>query len=178
MSKIQLYIATSIDGYIARKDGALDWLDNMPNPAGSDFGYTDFYEGVDTVIMGRKTYEEVLGFGVDWPYPDCKSLIATSQKDYEVNTPNTHVINDISQQSIDQIKNESHKNVWLIGGGDLVKHFLELEVLDEMFICVVPTLIGEGIPLFVERSGDRPFELSSSEAFPGGAVMMTYRRKS
>ena len=68
MPKIKLYIAATIDGFIAREDGSLDWLNNHPNPDQLDYGYADFMSRIDTVIMGRKTYEEVLGFGVEWPY--------------------------------------------------------------------------------------------------------------
>lgn len=88
MKKTKLFIATSIDGYIARKDGTLDWLDAIPNPDQLDYGYYAFYETVDTILMGRKTYEEVLGFGVDWPYPDCKTYVVSSNP-VDLKTENT-----------------------------------------------------------------------------------------
>jgi dihydrofolate reductase len=67
MPKLILYIAISLDGKIARSDGGMDWLENHPNPNGLDYGYADFLAGIGTTIMGRKTYEEILGFGIDWP---------------------------------------------------------------------------------------------------------------
>jgi len=79
MSSIKLYIATTIDGFIAREDGSLDWLEELPNPNQINYGYTDFYATVDKVAIGRKIYEEVLGFGVNWPYEDCKTYVITTQ---------------------------------------------------------------------------------------------------
>lgn len=93
MRKVKLYIATSLDGYIARKDGALDWLDNIPHPENEDYGYQEFYDSIDTVIMGRGTYEVVLGFDVDWPYSTCTTLVMSSTYDAPITTPNTKVVN-------------------------------------------------------------------------------------
>ena len=75
--KLKLYIAASLDGYIARPDGSLDWLEGLPNPKKIDYGYQKFYQSIDMVILGRVTYEEILGFGVDWPYGGCKAWVVS-----------------------------------------------------------------------------------------------------
>ena len=79
MSRLQLYIATSLDGYIAAPDGGLDWLEKFPTPDQLDYGYADFYDQVDTVVLGRHTYETIQQYDVEWPYKNCKSYIATTQ---------------------------------------------------------------------------------------------------
>ena len=117
MSNIKLYIATTIDGFIARESGSLDWLEELPNPNQIDYGYTDFYASVDRVVIGRTTYEDILGFGVDWPYEDCKTYVVTSKEGYQPQTNNTEIIHQINQESIDHIKSMGEKDVWVIGGG-------------------------------------------------------------
>ena len=82
MKKIKLYIAVSIDGFIAKENHSLDWLNELPKIEGLAYGYNDFYNDIDVVIMGRRTYKEILGFDVDWPYENCKSFIVTSKKNY------------------------------------------------------------------------------------------------
>lgn len=177
MPKIQLYIACSLDGYIAREDGKLDWLDAIPNPDKSDFGYFDFYAGVDIVVMGRGTYEEVLGFDVDWPYPDRKTYVTTTNETLETPTPNTGLVQNIDKEFIGQLKAESQKNIWLCGGGQVIKSFLELGAVDEMILSIVPTLIGAGLPLFPRGTRETSFDLVDTKSYNGGAVVLTYRKK-
>jgi dihydrofolate reductase len=176
MSKIQLYIATTIDGYIAREDGGLDWLDSLPNPNNEDYGYYTFYDQIDTVVMGRKTYDEILGFDVDWPYANCKSYVVTSNTEYEVKTDNTYLVNDLNQESIAKMKAESNKNIWIVGGGELITTFLNLDAIDEMIICIIPTIIGNGIRLFPSEPRETKFELVNTESFDNGAVILNYKK--
>lgn len=177
MSEIKLYIATSLDGYIAREDGSIDWLDAVPNPDQIDHGYAEFYETIDTVILGRKTYEVILGFGVDWPYPDCKTYIVTSDSDYQVKTENTEVLNEVSREQVDLIKRHSQKNIWIVGGGKVITAFLNLGQVDEMILSVIPTILGKGIRLFPDSPRETSFELINVQAFETGAVNLTYRKK-
>ena len=117
MPEIKLFIATSLDGYIARPDGSIDWLNEIPNPDNSDFGYNDFYAEIDTLVMGRSTYEEVLSFDVEWPYPDRKCYVVTSKKDLKTPTPNTVLAHELNQEFLETLKKESSRNIWLVGGG-------------------------------------------------------------
>ncbi|NBC08920.1 MAG: hypothetical protein GVY26_17145 [Bacteroidetes bacterium] len=109
MSGIKLYIATSIDGYIARPNNQLDWLAKLPNLDKTDYGYQDFYAGIDTVVMGRKTYEEVLGFDVDWPYAECTTYVATTRKDYVLSTPNTELLPLLNEDTHQVFSHEFHE---------------------------------------------------------------------
>lgn len=178
MSKIKLYIAASIDGYIARENHSLDWLTEFPNPDNLDYGYDDFYNGIDIVVIGRKTYEEILGFGVDWPYSDCTSYIVTSKNDYTPKTKNTQILNEINENTINKLKSKSNKNIWIVGGGILITSFLNLNAIDEMTLSVIPIILGKGIKLFPGKTRETKFEMIKTDAFKTGIVNITYQKKS
>ncbi len=176
MSEVKLYIASSLDGYIARKDGKLDWLDDLPNPDKSDFGYGEFYKEIDVIVMGRGTYQEVLGFDVDWPYSDCKCFVVSSDKTISFRTPNTEQISKLNQESMQRIRNASQSNVWLVGGGKLIRSFLDLGEVDEMIITIISRTIGEGIPLFSSPTKDTAWELINTQVFNASVLNLTYRK--
>ena len=177
MGEIKLYIATSIDGYIARKDNSIDWLESLDNPNQIDHGYGAFYETIDTVVMGRKTYEEVLGFGVDWPYPNCQTFVITTNKDFKTTTPHTAVLNSLDETTIGSLKQQSSKDIWLVGGGQIISAFLNLNAIDDMLITLIPIVLGEGLPLFPNSPNEKQFTLDSVEGFETGAVNLVYKRK-
>jgi len=177
MKNIQCYIATSIDGYIARKDNSIDWLDIVPVPEGSGLGYTAFYNNVDVVIMGRNTYDEVMGFGVPWPYADSQCFIVTSDINYKVQTPNTQLVHSVDQALIEKLKNVATKNIWLIGGGGLVSQFMKLNALNELLISIIPIVLGDGIRLFPDNPPETQFDLKKIDDFGNGAVMLSYLKK-
>lgn len=177
MNNIKLYIATTIDGFIAREDGSLDWLDELPNPNQIDYGYTDFYATIDKVVIGRKTYEEVLGFDVDWPYEDSTTYVVTLKDGYQPQTNNTEVIHKIDQEAISRIKSAGQKDVWVIGGGLIITEFLNLSAIDKMILCVIPAILGNGIRLFPNHPKETKFDLVKAEPFDTGAVMLTYKKK-
>ena len=174
MSKVKLYIAATLDGFIARKDGSLDWLEGLPNPNQVDHRYGKFFGSIDTVIMGRATYEEILGFDVDWPYGECQSYVVTSQKDYSVKTENTHLICDLASDQMDDIKSNSSKGIWLVGGGQLITAFLNMELVDVMIISIVPIVLGDGIRLFPNHPKETGFDLVNAESFETGIVNLSY----
>jgi dihydrofolate reductase len=177
MKKIQLYIAVTLDGFIARENGSLDWLLELPNPNKIDHGYGDFIKAVDTLIMGRKTYDVVLGFGIDWPYANCKTYVVTGNPDYKVSTENTFLLHELHTGVIDGLKSESQKNIWVVGGGDLISQFLNEDAMDEMVLCMIPIILGKGIPLFPNEPMETKFDLVKAESFETGIVNLTYRRK-
>lgn len=177
MAEIKLYIATTIDGYIAREDGSLDWLYALPNPNQIDHGYSGFFETIDTVIMGRTTYETILGFGVEWPYSNCISYVITSKENYQAKTPNTKVLNNLSIENLDKIKADSKKHIWLIGGGKVITEFINFDQIDEMILCMIPTILGTGIRLFPDKPKETLFQLTKSESFKTGIINLTYRKK-
>jgi len=142
-----VYVATSLDGFIATSEGGLDWLDEIPNPGKSDFGYAEFMSGIDAIVMGRKTFEKVLTFGF-WPY-DIPVYVLSRSK---VNIPKelddkVEIITGNPKKVVDQLNKLGHQNLY-IDGGLAIQSFLEEDLIDKMIITRVPVLLGEGIPLF------------------------------
>ena len=176
MSKIKLYIAASIDGFIGRLNGDLDWLDNIDNPTQTDHGYNAFLSGVSTTIMGSKTYEKIVGFDIVFPYAHLTNYVATRRSDLKTETPNTYLLHSLHREDIERIKQEAVKDIWLIGGGEIVTTFLNMNLIDEMIICVAPVILGEGIPLFASKPNESVWQLVKTETFDTGIVSLTYTK--
>jgi len=175
MQKVVLYIAASIDGFIARKNGDLDWLDNLPNPDQIDHGYKDFLATVGTIIMGRATYEKLLSFGLDWMYADKNTYVVTHNKNYVVNTPATFVLAENLPEFIQTTLQTTAKDIWLVGGGELVSYFVQHQLLDRIILSVIPIILGEGIPLFPQKTLATNWQLTHVEHFKStGVVGLTY----
>jgi dihydrofolate reductase len=177
MNKTTLYIATTLDGKIARKDGSLDWLFTLENPNQIDHGYAEFLVSIGTTIMGKNTYNEILGFGVEWPYTGMDSFIATTDNKFQVTTPDTYVISSNIEDFIKKIKGQNKKDIWLIGGGQLITYFLNNDLLDRMILTLIPTIIGEGISLFPDNPKETKWLLSNVERFETGVVNLTYDKR-
>lgn len=174
MRKIKLYIAASIDGYIAGPDGELDWLSDYPITPELNYGYEDFFESIDTVIMGRRTYRDILNMGVIYPYKDKISYIITRNA---INTPKEDIIyitNGI-ENNISALKKREGKDIWLVGGGEIVSLFLNQNWIDEMIITYIPILLGEGIRLFPNKTKGSKWSLIQSQAFINGVVQTRYQ---
>jgi dihydrofolate reductase len=158
MRKIILFIASSIDGYIARENGDIDWL-----PENATSGYGEFIKSVDTVIMGKKTYDQVLSFG-DYPYKDKKSFVF-SRNNYSKDE-NIEFVSD-ADKLVKQILSNSGTNVWLIGGAEIISIFLNLGFIDEIILSVIPVVLGKGIQLFQNVEKEVKFELIKTTDYDG-----------
>jgi dihydrofolate reductase len=176
-AKFKLFIATSLDGFIAREDGSVDWLDNLPNPRKIDHGYSAFYASVDRVLMGRKTYEEVLGFGLGWPYADRETHIITSRESYPLKTPKTSLLTTLDHRALEALRTGSQKDIWVVGGGGLIRSMLQMGAIDVMTLCIIPILLGKGIRLFRKPVPETQYEFEGAEPFETGIVNLTYRKK-
>ena len=176
MKKVILYIAASIDGYIARPDGNVDWLDDPEYLVeGEDMGYGDFYASIDTTLMGHATYQEVLGFDIPFPYPDKKNyVISRSERE---NDENVEYISGDIVTFTKQLKSQSGKDIWLIGGGKINTIFLENGLIDQIILTIVPVILGDGIPMFQKGSIETKFILQKTENFPNGMVQLTFKKK-
>ncbi len=175
--KNSVFIATSLDGYIADKNSSIAWLQSIPNPENTDMGYVRFMKGIDALLMGRKTFETVCGFEVEWPYTKpvfvwSRSLNKIPQshkgKAYLVKGELTEILNRIHQQGYGRL---------YIDGGTVIQSFLKEDRIDEMQITTVPIVLGGGIPLFSELTQALQFELIGSEVFLNELVQSHYRRK-
>jgi dihydrofolate reductase len=175
MSNI-VYIATSLDGYIADKDGGLDWLFAIPNPDNSDFGYGDFIKRIDALVMGRKTFDTVCGFDCDWPYTKpvfvLSNTLKSIPKEYE---RKAELISGPLKEVVSTINEKGYKELY-IDGGTTIQNFLKENLIDEMIITKVPTLLGGGTPLFGELSEHMNFEHVKTEVMLNSMVKSHYRR--
>lgn len=176
-NEIKLFIAQTLDGYIARADGALDWLDELASPQGEDYGYANFLTTISTIIMGRNTYQQILSFGVDWPYAEQKTIIFTTNKTMEVSTPNTEISDELNTQYVQKIKDSAQGNIWIVGGGKLIQSFLAIDAIDEMIISQVPRILGQGIRLFPEGTKETPLQLVTTTNYDKGVINLKYRRR-
>lgn len=173
MRKVKLYIAISLDGRIAKPDGNLDWLHSVPNPDNTDHGYAEFISGVDTTLMGNRTYKEVLGFGVEWPYRDKTNYVFTRQKDLRDNEQVKYVNDDIPG-FVRKLKEQDGKDIWLIGGGEINTVLLNAGLIDEMLVFVMPVVIGKGIAIFEGDVAETQLKLKDVLQYASGAVRLTY----
>lgn len=145
MRKLILYTASSLDGYLAREDHALDWLFDVEQDG--DTGYGDFYSTVDTILIGRKTYEQILileNGGFPYKGKECYVFSRTPQE-------STEHVSFVDSELVDftkKLKARDGGNIWLVGGGDLLHTFLKEGLVDEFMIQIAPIVIGSGIPLF------------------------------
>ena len=142
MSKVILYIACSTDGYIADVEGKVDWL---PQSSDEDFGYERLLNSIDSTLMGRHTYEQILSFG-PFPYSQLKNYVFTSRQ-FEAQE-SVEFVNGNITDFIRDLKSKEQKDIWLIGGFQLNKLCFENELVDEVILTQIPVILGDGIPLF------------------------------
>lgn len=176
MPRIKLYIATSLDGFIARENGSIDWLTEYDNNPETDYGYSKFYSSIGTVLMGRKTYEQVLGFG-DWPYKEKKSYVFTRQKESLRRENNVEFASGGIKEFVHQLKGSTEEDIWLMGGSQLIKAFLEENLIQDLIIFVVPKILGSGIPLFDHIGKEIRLKTLRVEKYENGLVRMDYEVK-
>jgi len=171
--KVIVHIATSADGYIARPDGDLEWLTSRPAPKGF-YGMNAFMRSIDTKVLGRKTYDISLRLGAEF---DSQSRsIVFSRHAPPVDAPaGVEFVNEAIGPLVERLRAQPGKDIWLMGGGDIIASFLDEHAIDEFVISVVPVFIGEGIPLIARRRRHVSMALLSSEHFEDGVVQSRYR---
>jgi dihydrofolate reductase len=175
--KIIVYIATSADGYIARSDGSVDWLDR-PGSAG-DYGMLAFYRSIDTILWGRKTYDLALRWqkqGVKGAEFDPKVANYVFSRGSPPLKPNAAVkfVTEQIPAFAKRLKKRPGKNIWMMGGGEIIASFLDAGQIDEFIIHVIPTFIGEGIPLIARKQRTVPLVLQSCKEYSDGVVRLHY----
>lgn len=169
-----VYIATSVDGYIARPDGGIDWLDIVEMPEGNDLGYTDLIESIDGLVMGRNTFEAVMAMDVDWPYT--VPVFVVSRGAVAIPTEFADRVNhrdDAPSKLCTALEAEGIHRIW-VDGGALISSFLADGLIDRIVITTLPVLLGEGIPLFGSFPGDIRLKLESAVGIANGMTQTTY----
>jgi dihydrofolate reductase len=175
--KIIVYIATSADGYIARPDGDVGWLDR-PRPKGG-YGYGAFFKTVDTILWGRKTYAKGIEMGMEGRMKGAgfgratKNYVFSRRQDRSA-VPGFEFVKEPVKDFARQLRAQQGKDIWMMGGGAIIASFLDEGEIDEFSIHVIPVLIGEGIPLIAPRHRSVPLKLLSSKAFSDGVVHLNY----
>lgn len=171
--KVVLYISMSLDGYIATKDNGIDFL-SIVQKEGEDYGYNDFVNSVDCVIIGRKTYEKVIEMGFEYPHTDKDVYIITRTKRPSIGT--FQFYNGNIKQLVNRLKNQPGKNIYCDGGAEIANELMKNKLIDELIISVVPILLGEGIKLFKDGRPEQKLELILTKQFDKGLVQLHYKR--
>lgn len=165
-----VFIATSVDGFIARSDGGIDWLERVERE-GEDYGYQRFFDSVDALIIGRGTYEVVRGFGA-WPYAGKRCVVMT-HRSFEPKASETFFAGE-PHALLTQLATEGVKRVY-VDGGAVISQFLAAGLIDQLTISQVPILLGAGLPLF-HPGREHALTLVESRSFPSGLVQSTWLR--
>jgi dihydrofolate reductase len=171
--QVIVHIATSADGYIARPDGDLEWLTSRPAPKGF-YGMNAFMRSIDTKVLGRKTYEASLRLGAK--FDSGSRTIVFSRHAPPADAPaGVGFVNGAIGPFVSRLREQPGKDIWLMGGGEIIASFLDEHAVDEFVISVVPVFIGDGIPLIARRHRHVPLDLHSVERFEDGLVQLRYR---
>jgi dihydrofolate reductase len=170
--KIIVNIAMSADGYVARTDGNLDWLTSRPAPKGF-YGLPKFLRSVDVKILGRKSFDVSVRMGASFTADDLHYVF--SRQPHPVSVPlGVQFVTEPIRAFVERLHKQAGKNIWMMGGGEIIGSFLDEGAIDEFIITVVPTFIGEGIPLIAPRHRDVRLRLLSLQQFSDSVVQLHY----
>ena len=166
------FVAQSLDGYIAKSDGDISWLEKFGSST-EDFGYSSFYSSIDSLIMGGYTYNQLIQFK-NWPYPDKPTWVLSH------NTPSNQpegvkFTTSGPEEILQSIRNSSRKKTWLVGGGKTAAHFLNRSLITDFIVTLIPILLGSGIPLLNSITGHYHLILKEKRVYPQGLVQLHYR---
>ena len=171
--KTILYIAASLDGYIAKPNDDLSFL-SLAEKQGEDYGYADFIQSIDTVIIGRKTYDWIMKQVPEYVHADKKTFVVTRTAKPSIN--NTHFYTGSLKELITSLKQEQGKDIFIDGGAEVVHELLKEHLIDEFIISIIPVLVGDGTRLFKDGRPEQVLQLASTKQFDKGLVQLHYKR--
>jgi dihydrofolate reductase len=171
--EVVYYVATSLDGYIATPDGGIGWLFPFEG-AVEDYGYARFYESVDAILVGRRTFEQARMFA-EWPYPG-KPCWVFSGRHISVAQPEVIVTSQTPVQAMSEFSVRDLRRVWLVGGAALAASFRADGLITEYIISIIPVILGAGIPLFAASGPVERVQLAESTPYPNGVIRLRYKR--
>ena len=175
--KNSIFIATSLDGYIADKNGEIDWLHSISGLDEIDTGYNEFTARIDALVMGRSTFETVCGFDIDWPYLKPVFVLSRSLTEIpEKLSDKVQLVKGTLTEVLEQIHQKGHHRLY-IDGGKVIQSFLKEDLIDDMIITIIPILLGNGIPLFADLPKPLHFECQKSIIFLDKVVQNHFIRK-
>lgn len=176
MRRVILYIAMSLDGYIADKNGGVDWLSGQDAEGAEEGTYSEFTQGIDTVVMGWNTYAQVkteLSPEI-WPYEELTSYVITHRN--EKSTDNIKFVGEEPCELITRLKEMSGKDIWICGGSSIIQPLICENLIDEYRVSVIPTILGNGISLFGNRETELQLRLKETKMY-NGIVELVYTRR-
>ena len=168
-SDVVAYVAVSLDGYLAREDGTVDFLKKYPL---EEFDFHGFFDEVDALVMGSTTYEQILGFG--WPYGDKPALVLTSRNLELADGATVTFSSDPTGDAIRSYAKTTSERLWVVGGGKVITDGLAAGAIDTLDLFVMPEILGSGTPLFT-KAYEGPLDLVESKSFSNGVVRLVYR---
>ncbi|MEO1448891.1 MAG: dihydrofolate reductase family protein [Bacteroidota bacterium] len=172
--RVILYISMSLDGFIATNDDDISWLSIAEHP-GEDYGYADFSRDIDTYIVGRKTYDKVVSLVGRFPYEGQYDCYVITRQNLPSRPGVTFYNGDVSQL-IRKIRQKSGKHIYCDGGGEIVRLFMQHDLIDDYIISIIPTFLGDGKRLFLGGVPGRELHLDRAESYASGLVQMRYSR--
>jgi dihydrofolate reductase len=167
MRKVTYFVASSLDGFIAKKDGGIDWLFTD-----ADYGFKEFTDSIDTLLMGRATFDVTRKWGETWPG---KTVLVFSKTQKGVPIPGVKYVNEEPRNAVTRLKSGAGKNIWLVGGAGLASQLFAANLVDELVLSIHPVTLGEGIPLFPKTQTTVQWEYVSSKDFQSGLLQIKYR---
>jgi len=167
--RLKVFVATSLDGYIAARDGDVSWRFRD-----GEYGYEVFLAGIDTALLDLRMYETALSFS-QWPYPDCKVVVFTGSETLRVMSPNTIATARIPADIVRELRARDGKDLWLVGGGELVRECLDAGLVDDIIVSIHPILLGEGTPFVALGAARTQLTLTGERRYPSGVVQLSYR---
>jgi dihydrofolate reductase len=170
---VVLYIAMSLDGYIAKDEDNIDFLSIVDRP-GEDYGYLAFETEVDTLIWGRKTYDKLLSFGVPFPHKDKRCIVLSRTRTGK--DENVEYYNGAVKDLIAKLQQQSGKSIYCDGGSEVVDSLLKDNLIDKMIISIIPHLVGHGVRLFKDGRPEQSLKFTRGSTFPSGLVQLWYER--
>ncbi len=172
-----VFIGASLDGYIADKNGGLDWLQAIPNPEGDDMGYNAHIDRIDALVMGRNTMDMVLSFGIDWPYTKPVYVLSNTLTELPKEVEGkVFLIKGELTQIIEELNGKGFNNLY-IDGGVTIQNFLKEDLIDELIISTIPVVLGGGSPLFGNLVSPLDFTLKNVTTYLDEIVTTHYLRK-
>lgn len=172
----KVYIATSLDGYIADAQGGVAWLDTFALPKDDDMGWGKFMAGIDALLMGRNTFETVVGFDVEWPYSKPVFVLSNSLTEVpEKYLDKVEIVSGSIQQVLDELHGRNFLRLY-IDGGNLIQSFLREDLIDELIITTIPVVLGGGIPLFGSLETPLNFKCVESKVYGDAVVQNRFVR--
>lgn len=170
MKKIKLYITASLDGYIAPPDGDLEWLINYPVPSIED--HKNFLDSVDTVLMGGNTYRDMQIMDIIWPYKDKNVYVVTRHP--IMKREGVNFITENTVAAISELKKETGKDIWLVGGAEIISTLLDTSLIDEMIVTYIPVTLEKGISLFQKKLTEN-WILKDEATYENNAIRKKYQ---